>query len=322
MITVSIPSLLDEERVRADLPPDVAVHLVRWDLDGTSPHGVPADKLDVVVSPFHTTSRTPNLHYVSVERLAESLPRARNARLVQLLSLGFEGVADTLPPHAALSNAAGAMEGQTAELAVALVLTALRGLPAFATATEWKNKPTPGLLGRRIILLGHGGVGRQIVRRLSGFDVDLTVVARRARTVDGHRVAPVSRLPELLGDTDVLLCALPMTAETTGLVDAGALERLPDGALVVNVGRGPVIDHDALLPHLQSNRLSAALDVTDPEPLPAGHALWGMPNVLITPHVGGNTEVMPQLLHRLVATQITRLARGEAPANVVREVAA
>lgn len=321
MITASLPELLDATLVRSLLPEGIDARLVRWDLRGEPTDGVRAEELDVVVPPFHTTSSTPNPGYAGPAELAEALPRARSARLVQLLSIGAEGVAEHLPASAALSNAVGVMERQTAELACTLLLASLRGLPAFLAASPvWSNARTPGLLGRHVVLLGYGGIGAQVERRLSGFDVRITRVASRARDLgDGRAVHDAAQLGRIARDADALVCSLPLLPSTRGLVDAEVLAALPDGAVVVNVGRGPVVDTAALLDELRTGRLHAALDVTDPEPLPAGHELWRLPNAIVTPHVGGNTAGLHELLHRLVAEQIGRVARDERPVNIVTE---
>ncbi len=324
MTVVSLPSrYFDAERVSALLPDDVPARLVSWDLHG-EPDGAAPAELDIVVTPFHTTSPTPNPGYAGIADLAAALPRATSARLVQLPSVGAEGVAELVPPRAVLANAAGAMEGQTAELAVTLLLSSLRDLPGFAaSAPEWRNRTTPGLLGQHVVLLGYGGIGRRIASRLDGFEARVTRVARTARRADdGEEVIGTDALIRHLADAAALVCSLPLSPDTRGLIDAEVLSALPDGAVVVNVGRGPVVDTAALLAELESGRLRAALDVTDPEPLPADHPLWRAPHTIITPHVGGNSAAMPVLLHRLVADQIARVARGERPHNIIREAGA
>jgi phosphoglycerate dehydrogenase-like enzyme len=319
MITASIPHFLDIETVRRLLPAGTEARLVGWDLVGEPADGVDPGEFDVVVPPFHTMSATPNPGYVSVAQLSESLPRATGASLVQLLSIGAEGVAGHLPAGSVLGNAVGVMERQTAELACTLLLATVRGLPGFlASAPVWANERTPGLLGRHVVLLGYGGIGKQIERRLAGFDVRMTRVASSARILDdGTEVFSVDDLTDLVRDADALVCSLPLLPGTGGLVGSEVLAALPDGAVVVNVGRGPVVATDALLAELRTGRLRAALDVTDPEPLPVDHELWTLPGVIVTPHVGGNTAVMAELLHQLVADQIARVARGETPINVI-----
>jgi phosphoglycerate dehydrogenase-like enzyme len=156
-------------------------------------------------------------------------------------------------------------------------------------------------------------VGAAVERRLAGFECEVLRVARRAR--DG--VADLSALPDLLSRADVVVLTVPMTPETDGLVDATFLAAMRDGALIVNVARGPVVRTDALLDELQSGRLRAALDVTDPEPLPAGHPLWRAPGLLLSPHVGGNTSAFLPRARRLVADQVHRFVAGEPLINVI-----
>jgi phosphoglycerate dehydrogenase-like enzyme len=164
-----------------------------------------------------------------------------------------------------------------------------------------------------VLLVGYGAIGEAIEARLRPFEVEVVRVARRGR--DG--VHPIAELPRLLPDADVVILIVPLTAETRGLVDADFLARMKDGALLVNVARGPVVDTDALLAALTSGRLSAAVDVTDPEPLPADHPLWDAPNLLVSPHVGGASSAMWPRAHRLVRDQLHRFADGEPLANVM-----
>lgn len=317
MITVSLPPVLDRQEIERLVGDRTHVRFISWDLVSAPVGAEPAD-LDVVVSPFHTTSPTPNPTYIGLPTVAAALPQAQNARLVQLLSLGSEGIAEHLPPGAALANAVGAMEHQTAELACTLLLALSRGIQHFARQTSWANSRTPGLWGKRVVVLGHGGVGREVVRRLEPFEAEIIRVARSGRTLDdGVIVHPVSELAEAARGADALVCTVPLSAETEGLVDAGILSALADGAIVVNVGRGAVVRTDALIAELENGRLSAALDVTDPEPLPEGHPLWSLPNAIVTPHVGGNTDAMHPLLHRIVAEQIVRVGMGTAPDNIL-----
>ena len=163
--------------------------------------------------------------------------------------------------------------------------------------------------------MGFGSIGRAIARRLRGFECEVVAVARTAREVDGVPVHPVDALPELLPDADVVILIVPLTSATRGMVDAAFLARMRDGALLVNVARGPVVDTDALLAECASGRLRAALDVTDPEPLPADHPLWRTDGVLISPHVGGNTTAFLPRARRLVAEQVQRHRAGRATAQ-------
>jgi phosphoglycerate dehydrogenase-like enzyme len=223
-----------------------------------------------------------------------------------------------VPDGVTLCNARGVHDASTAELAVGLAVAAQRDFPAFVRAQDerrWDKHDRPSLADRAVMILGYGSIGEALERRLDGFEVELIRVASRAR--DG--VHSVDQLPELLPRTDVVIVVVPLTDVTRGLVDADFLARLPDGALIVNVARGPVIDTAALLAELQSGRLRAALDVTDPEPLPPEHPLWQAPGAFITPHVGGATSAMRPRIRALVADQLRRYAAGEPMRNVVVE---
>ncbi|TFV64396.1 UNVERIFIED_ORG: phosphoglycerate dehydrogenase [Bacillus sp. AZ43] len=243
----------------------------------------------------------------------EALPRLR---LVQLLSAGAEAFAGRLPDGVVLCNARGAHTPSTAEWAVTATLAAQRGIPSFVReqdAGRWSPATHRSLVGARVLVVGAGDIGRAIGRMLAGFDVELTYVARTAR--DGVR--STDELPDLLPHADVVILIVPVTAETRGMVDARFLAAMQDGALLVNAARGVVVDTDALLAELSSGRLRAALDVTDPEPLPAGHPLWSAPGLLLTPHVGGAVPETNARAAAAVTEQLARLLAGEPPVNVV-----
>ena len=237
-------------------------------------------------------------------------------RVVQLLSAGAERFAGRLPEGVALCNARGAHTPSTAEWAVAATLAAQRGLPFFVReqdAGRWTPRTHASLVGANVVVVGAGDIGRRIGRMLSGFDVELTYVARTAR----DDVRPTTDLPELLPQADVVIVIVPVTDETIGLVDAGFLAAMRDGALLVNAARGVVVDTDALLAELTAGRLRAAVDVTEPEPLPEGHPLWSAPGLLITPHVGGDVPGTNERAAAAVTDQLRRILAGEPLENVV-----
>jgi phosphoglycerate dehydrogenase-like enzyme len=280
------------------LPDDV--ELLEWDLDGPAPRS----HIDLVVRP-------------SVRGLAPlKWLSTVTARLVQSPAIGFDGVAGVLPPGHTLANAAGVHEDSTAEQAMTLILAAQRDLPAYVRAADqgrWTTRTSPGLSGRTVLMLGVGGVGRAVEARLQPFGAEVVRVARTAR----EGVNGVSELPSLLPDADVVVVVVRLDASTVRLVDAAFLARMRDGALLVNVARGAVVDTDALVAETSTGRLRAALDVTDPEPLPPDHPLWRIPGVLITPHAAGATPGATPRMARLVRTQVDRMLAGEPPLNVV-----
>ncbi|MGP3928154.1 2-hydroxyacid dehydrogenase [Streptomyces sp. 8N616] len=252
------------------------------------------------------------------------LPRMKAVRVIQTLTAGIDHVLPALPglpPGVRLCNARGVHEASTAELALALTLTSLRGIPDFVRgqdAEEWRQGFYPALADKSVLIVGYGAIGSAIEDRLAPFEcARVARVARAARTTPRGPVHPLADLPALLPDADVVILSTPLTEATRGLAGADFLSRMKDGALLVNVARGPVVDTKSLLAELETGRLRAALDVTDPEPLPAGHPLWHAPGVLITPHVGGPTSAFLPRARRLLREQLVRFAAGEPLANVV-----
>jgi phosphoglycerate dehydrogenase-like enzyme len=288
-------------------PVPEGVELDVWDVESPYPR---ADEVAVTMLPFYFGGRH-RWQYV------HDLP---NLRLLQLPSAGYEHAVPHVPDHAELANGRGIHDDETAELAVGLALTSLRELGAFQADRArgvWDARTTRSLADRRVTVVGYGAIGSAIATRFEAFRTVVTVVARTAREQDGRQVRAFGDLPALAADTDVLVLITPLTDETEGLVDATLLGALPDGALVVNVSRGKVVDTDALVAELESGRLSAALDVTDPEPLPAGHPLWTTPNTVLTPHVGGNTDLSVPRSVELMRRQVAALADGRPFENVI-----
>jgi phosphoglycerate dehydrogenase-like enzyme len=254
--------------------------------------------------------------YTFSQPTVEVIARMPALRVVQTLTAGVDHVRPYIPDGVTLCNARGVHDASTAELAVALTLASLRGIPDFVRgqdAGEWRFGFYPALADRTVLIVGYGAVGAAIERRLVPFEVMVLRVARRAR--DG--VADLVALPDLLPRADVVILVVPMTDLTRGMVDARFLAAMKDGALLVNVARGPIVDTPALLAEVSSGRLRAALDVTDPEPLPPDHPLRRAPGVLISPHVGGNSTAFRPRALRLVRDQLYRYAKGEPLENVI-----
>jgi len=250
--------------------------------------------------------------------LAAKMP---SLRVIQLLSAGADAWVGRLPDAVTLCDARGVHSGPVSEWTVAVILGSLRRIPVFVRAQaehRWANRPntpTDTLSGKRVLIVGAGAVGEAIAERLGPFGVELTRVARRARP----GVHAVEELPDLLGNADIVVVIVPLTPQTRGMVDAGFLARMPDGALLVNAARGSVVDTDALVAELASGRLHAAVDVTEPEPLPADHPLWTMENLLLTPHVASSVRNLLILAYGLVEAQLRRLLAGEELINVVSD---
>jgi phosphoglycerate dehydrogenase-like enzyme len=266
-----------------------------------------ADAVEIVIPPFPVSR--PQLP------LLGELPKLR---LIQLLSAGAEKVIPYVPPGVTLCTARGAHDDVVAEWVLSVVLAQLHDLPRFVRSQaegRWDFTLTGELAGKTVLILGYGSIGAAVARRLAGFDVRVLPVARSARP----GVHDLAALPDLLPQSDIVVLLVPVTASTERMVDAAFLARLPDGALVVNAARGAIVDTGALLAELTSGRLRAALDVTDPEPLTAGHPLWSAPGLLLTPHVAGaGGKPMARAL-AIAKAQLTRYAAGEALLNVVGE---
>ncbi len=276
-----------------------------WDGTGEPPPSV--GEVEFWVPPF-----------LAPAELAGAVARMSELAVVQLLSAGADAWVGRLPDHVTLCDARGVHSSSTSEWAVAAVLAALREFPRFAVAQaagRWDSDTTDELAGKRVLVIGAGAIGEALCARLAPFDVELVRVARRAR----EGVHAVAELPDLLPQADVVVLLVPLTDDTRGLVDAVFLARLPDGALLVNAARGPIVDTDALVAELQGGRLRAALDVTEPEPLPSGHPLWQVPGLLLTPHVAGSVLGLLPRAYDLVARQLWRYAEGEPLDNVVTD---
>ncbi len=261
------------------------------------------------------------LPYMKGPAVLEQAAEMIKLQVVQTLTAGYEEFLPLLPPTVTLCNAAGVHDTSTAELALALTLASGRHLDSFARNQEagsWHPIPGRALADQRVLIIGYGRIGEAIERRLHGFEVaSITRVARRRRP-GPPEVHPIDDLHRLLPQADVAILIAPHTTQTDRMISGRELALLPDGALLVNVARGKLVDTDALVAELSTGRIRAALDVTDPEPLPADHPLWRQPGVLISPHVGGASSAFAPRADRLIAAQLSRFAAGHPLANVVR----
>jgi phosphoglycerate dehydrogenase-like enzyme len=201
-----------------------------------------------------------------------------------------------------------------------MMIASQRGIADFvrnAATGTWDNTQRPSLADRRVLLVGYGGVGKAIEARLLPFETEVTRLASRSREDESGKIYGIGSLYEQLPLHEIVVVSVPLGEQTRHLVNAKFLAAMPDGALLVNVARGPVADTAAVLHETSTGRLRAALDVTDPEPLPPDHPLWAVPGVLITPHVGGASTAMLPRMARLIRKQIALLLAGEEPVNVV-----
>lgn len=250
----------------------------------------------------------------------ELIARMPNLRVLQTLTAGVDDVLPYLPAGVTLCNAAGVHDASTAELTVGLMLAMQRGLHEYRDRQhrgEWEHEFRPALADSRVLIIGAGHIATAIAKRLAPFEVQVDRIGRSARTDALGQVHDLSALPALLPQADIVSLIVPLTAETRHLVDARFLAAMKPGALLVNTARGAIVDTEALLRALHDGRVRAALDVTDPEPLPTDHPLWRAPNCLITPHVGGDTAAFIPRAKALVAAQVQRWLDGQPLANIV-----
>jgi phosphoglycerate dehydrogenase-like enzyme len=264
-----------------------------------------ADQVEYAVLPFGVKPE--------IIRKIVTLP---SLKTIQIMSAGADHILPYIPSRITLCNARGAHTASTAEWAAGAVIASVRNFPRFAVAQRdgrWDYAQSEPVGGKHVLIVGYGDIGAAVERRLAGWDVTIERVARHAR--DG--VHAIGELPELLGNADVVVILVPVTDETRQLVNKDFLRAMKDGALLVNAARGVIVDTDALLEALSSGRIRAALDVTDPEPLPEGHPLWQAPGLLLTPHVGGAIYESRERAYQVVSQQLARLAAGEPLRNVI-----
>jgi len=305
-LVLAAPAELAERLTGAQ--PGAGLDVITW--EGRLPVPPEAARAQVWVPPY-----AGGLSADEVTAAVAELPRLR---VVQLLSAGVEPWPGLLPSAVTLCSGRGIHGASTAELAVALVLTLVRDLPRYAAQQArgiWRPAQPTSVAGRRVLVLGAGDIGSRVAAALSALDAEVVLVARRQR----EGVRTLTDLPELLPTVDVVVVAVPRTPQTDALVDAGFLRALPDGAVVVNVARGAVVDTAALTAEVAAGRIRAGLDVTDPEPLQQEHPLWQLDGVVITPHVGGGSTGWAERAERLVVDQVARLRRGESLRHVVAD---
>ena len=245
----------------------------------------------------------------------DSLPDLpRSVRWVQLPSAGVEPWMDRISatPQVTFTSAAGAYAPQVAEHALALLLAGVRGIVDSARQRTWEIPPHDTLTGSTVAIIGAGGIGQALIAQLAPLTVDVIAVTRRGHDVPGAaRTLAADRLGEVWGAADHFVIAAPATSATRHLVGAAELAQMREHAWIVNIARGSLIDTDALALSLRERRIGgAALDVTDPEPLPDGHPLWDL--ALITPHIANPEHALTRRLAERVQENVTRLASGEA----------
>ena len=275
-----------------------------------SPATNPAETSDLSEVTFYVPT------YMGGRPALELTKKMPNLKVLQVPNAGYDDALEFLRPGITLCNGRGIHDDSTAELAVGLTIASLRGFATFVRDQdkgEWVNKNYDSINDRKIGIVGFGSIGSTIARMLSGFSVEIVAFTQSGR----DNTIAITDLDKHLPSLDVVILILPLTKESKHLFDARRLALMKDGALLVNVARGPIVDTDALVKELNSGRITAGLDVTDPEPLPKGHPLWSAKGVLISPHVGGNSSAFEKRARRLIESQLNLLVQGKPLNNVI-----
>ena len=277
-----------------------------------SPENFPLDSSDLSQIDFYVPT------YMTGAKGLSYVAKMTNLKVLQMPNAGYEDALAHLRPGLTLCNATGVHDASTAELAVGLAIASRRGFSEFMKDQNdgiWNHRRFPALSDSKVGIVGFGSIGKEIARKLSAFDVEITAFTQSGR--DGS--LKVEELDAHLPELDIVILILPLTDSSRHMFDAARLSKMKDGALLINMARGPVVVTDALVAELQAKRLYAALDVTDPEPLPTGHPLWKVPNLILVPHVGGNSEAFEPRGRKLVESQLLLLSQGKALEHVVAQ---
>jgi len=277
-----------------------------------SPENFPLDSSDLSQIDFYVPT------YMSGAKGLSYVSKMNNLKVLQMPNAGYEDALAHLRPGLTLCNASGVHDASTAELAVGLAIASRRGFPEFMKDQVdgvWNHRRFPALSDSKVGIVGFGSIGKEIAKKLSVFDVTITAFTQSGR--DGSLT--VDQLDTHLPHLDIVILILPLTDSSRHMFDATKLAKMKDGSLLINMARGPVVVTDALVSELNSRRIFAALDVTDPEPLPAGHPLWNAPNLLLVPHVGGNSNAFEPRGRALVQSQLALLTAGKPLEHVVAQ---
>ena len=275
--------------------------------DGIAPAAGDLDKVEFYVP-----------RYMGGPAAIAMIPDMKGLKIIQSPNAGVDDVLKIRPEGVTLCNAAGVHDASTAELAVALSIASRRGFADFAAdqaAGRWVHVRKPSLADSNVAIVGYGNIGKMIGTMLENFEVSVTAFSRSGK--DG--ALTFDHFDRMLPTFDVIILIVPLTDQTRHLMNAQRLAAMKDGAALINVARGAVVDTEALIAELNSGRITAGLDVTDPEPLPAGHPLWSTKNVIITPHVGGDSEAFTPRGRKLVEEQLARYASGQPLLHIVAQ---
>jgi len=275
-----------------------------------SPSTTPIENADLSEITFYVPT------YMGGRPALELTKKMPNLKILQMPNAGYDDAMEYVRDGMTLCNGKSIHDDSTAELAVGLIIASLRGFPDFVRnqdKSDWVHVKNKSINDRKIGIIGFGSIGTTIAKMLSGFAVEIIPFTQSGR----DNTIAITDLNKHLPTLDVVILILPLTKESKHLFDAKRLSLMKDGALLVNVARGPIVETEALVKELNSGRITAALDVTDPEPLPKDHPLWRAKGVLISPHVGGNTTAFESRARRLIESQLNLLAEGKPLNNII-----
>lgn len=277
-----------------------------------SPESTPLDSSNLEDITFYVAP------YLGGRRVLEYSKSMPNLQVLQVPNAGFEDALEFLRPGITLCNARGVHDASTAELAVALAISSRRGFFDFkvdAQNHDWNPKRFKSFNDSNIGIIGAGSIAKKLGKYIEPYDVTITYFSRTG--ADGAK--KIVDIDDYLGDLDIIFLVIPLNQESRGMFNKRRLSLMKTGALLVNIGRGPIIETDALVAELNSGRLYAGLDVTDPEPLPKNHPLWTAKNLILTPHIGGNSSAFEPRAKKMVENQLVLLNENKPLENVVAQ---
>jgi phosphoglycerate dehydrogenase-like enzyme len=254
--------------------------------------------------------------YMGGLKTIEIIPRMKNLKVVHYNQAGYEDILPHIPQGIILCNGTGVHDVSTSELAIGLAIASRRGFAEFMDNQKqgvWKRTRKPALADSHVGIVGYGHIGKRIASLLEMFETKVTAFTRSGS--DGS--IKIAEFDDYLPKLDVIILILPLTAESKNFMNANRIKKMKDGATLINVARGAIVDTDALVAELNTGRITAGLDVTDPEPLPAGHPLWSAPNLIISPHVGGDSGAFVPRARKMVQEQLARIAKNEPLINQI-----
>ena len=254
--------------------------------------------------------------YMGDIRTLEVIAEMKNLKIVQYSQAGYDDILPHIPNNVILCNASGLHDVSTSELAIGLAIASRRGFTQFIDNQKkglWHRQTKPTLADSHVGIVGYGHIGKRIASLLEEFETKVTPFSRSGN--DG--AVKISEFDNFLPDLDVIILILPLTHESKHFINADRIKKMKDGATLINVARGAIVDTNALIAELHTGRITAGLDVTDPEPLPEGHPLWSAPNLIITPHVGGDSAAFDPRARKMVEEQLERLAQSKPLLNQI-----